>query len=303
MTRNFVSENPQAGGPRVYLSTAFHAVESALLALLPDSDGAAITPDAGVHRITLATVVATDAVTVNGTTLTFVTTGGGEGGALQAGEVLVGESDGAAATNLAAAIDALSGVTASASGSVVTVRSAAAASTITSADTTITVEDLGGWLFLPESDDTVQVNFLHEASEIWPVYMPQATGEIITKKGVESVEFGFPRSSVEALNVFLTQATMSSTAAGAAKVAKTTMSLSGAPSPTVYRHLVQVVQRDTGYWQMQIFPKVSPQGAFGLPLGHDVVKTVSRFKVFAHAGCTTISPILQIVEMTGPATS
>ena len=68
-----------------------------------------------VQTITLDTVVPSDAVSVGGTTLTFVATDPG------ANEVLVGADDAESATNLAAAITALSGVSATADGAVVTV--------------------------------------------------------------------------------------------------------------------------------------------------------------------------------------
>ena len=68
-----------------------------------------------VQTITLDTVVPTDAVYVWDTKLTFVAADPG------ANEVLVGADDAGSATNLAAAITALSGVSATADGAVVTV--------------------------------------------------------------------------------------------------------------------------------------------------------------------------------------
>lgn len=88
-----------------------------------------------VQTITLDTVIATDAVLVGETTLTFVASDPG------ANEVVVGVDDAGSATNLAAAIDALDGVSASSDGTVVTVTSdtVGVGVVVASADTTMTV--------------------------------------------------------------------------------------------------------------------------------------------------------------------
>ncbi len=88
-----------------------------------------------VQTITLDTVVPTDAVSVGGTVLTFVAADPG------ANEVLVGADDAGSATNLAAAITALSGVSATADGAVVTVTADTAGRgvAIVSGDTTMVV--------------------------------------------------------------------------------------------------------------------------------------------------------------------
>lgn len=74
-----------------------------------------------VQTITLSTVIAGDTVSVLGETLTCVASGPG------AGEFAVGLSDSATATNLAALIDSMDGVTASAADAVVTVTATAPA--------------------------------------------------------------------------------------------------------------------------------------------------------------------------------
>lgn len=88
-----------------------------------------------VQTITLDTVVPTDAVSVGGTTLTFVAADPG------ANEVLVGADDAGSATNLAAAITALSGVSATSDGAVVTVTADTVGRgvVVVSADTTMVV--------------------------------------------------------------------------------------------------------------------------------------------------------------------
>ena len=88
-----------------------------------------------VQTITLDTVVATDAVSVGGTMLTCVAADPG------ANEVLVGADDAGSATNLAAAITALSGVSATSDGAVVTVTADTVGRgvAIVSADTTMVV--------------------------------------------------------------------------------------------------------------------------------------------------------------------
>lgn len=296
-----VTERPQAGGPRVYLSSGFLETEAELLALLPDSDGTAIAPDAKVFLVELDTVVATDAVTVGGQALAFVAADPGDG------EVLLGSDDEDAATNLAAAINALaiSGVTAEAGGAQLAIRSATnAALTCTTSDTTITITDLGGWVFLPETDESVTVNFLEKHQDIVPVYLQQRSSSVITQKGVDSVGFNFPRRSLDAMSLILTQCVKSSTAASATAVAKDYLKLNADPAPVVYRHLIQVMKGDNGYWQFHIYPKVSPVGEIKQSYGNDVTKLSTDFKVYAHDGCgTTLSKVFTGIEMTGPKTS
>jgi hypothetical protein len=89
--------------------------------------------ETSVHTATLSGVGAEDAITVNGSTFTFVIEDAG------AGEVLKGASDTEAATNLAAAVDALAGVTATAADAVVTIKGTAAAATVATEDASITV--------------------------------------------------------------------------------------------------------------------------------------------------------------------
>lgn len=300
---NLKSEEAQAGGPRVWLSSGFCGTEAGLLALLPDSKGAAITPEAGVQTIALAAVIATDAVVVNGTTLTFVSAGGGEGGAPLSGEVLIGETDAASATALASAIDALSGVTATASGGVVTVRGLVAAPVITSSDTTITVTDLGGWFEIPEVLDSVEVKFVEGHYDIKPIHSLHRTASVITSKGVESVTFQCPRRSAKALGVFLTQGVRSSVAAGSGQVGQELVTFDAAPRAVVYRHLIAVTTQDTGYWQASIFPKVSPAGDVSLKWSSDPTIIGSQFRVYAHEGMVTLAPVMNLVEMVAAATA
>jgi len=107
--------------------------------LVIDSGAAYLDYGIGVNTATFDTVITTDAltVTINGTptTFTFVESGAGTN------EVLLGESDTEAATNMAAAIDALSNVSAESSGAVVTVTadSADVSTSISTSDTTITI--------------------------------------------------------------------------------------------------------------------------------------------------------------------
>lgn len=90
-----------------------------------------------VSTITLTSVIATDAVTVDKEVFTFVASNP------TTGQVLKGATDAAAATNLAAAIVAreIEGVvSATASGAVVTITSSLWLSDITSEDETISIE-------------------------------------------------------------------------------------------------------------------------------------------------------------------
>lgn len=97
----------------------------------------------GVRTITLASVIATDAVTVtiNGSASTFTGVASNPG----ANQFEIGISDSATATNLAAKIDALTGVTAAANNAVVTVTGDIALInfSVSSADTTFTIATNG----------------------------------------------------------------------------------------------------------------------------------------------------------------
>ena len=116
----------------LYARTKFNKAAADALDLRADAIEAALLD---VQTITLDTVVPTDAVSVGGTTLTFVAAAPG------ANEVLVGEDDEASAENLAAAITALPGVSATSDGAVVTVTADTVGRgvIIASADTTMTV--------------------------------------------------------------------------------------------------------------------------------------------------------------------
>lgn len=108
-------------------------------------DSGAVYKDYGVavRTITLNTVIATDAVTVtvDGTATTFSFVSSNSTG----NQVLLGVSDTAAATNLATAITALTGVTAAGNSNVVTVTGDNALVTVvcTTSDTTITLGSNG----------------------------------------------------------------------------------------------------------------------------------------------------------------
>lgn len=89
----------------------------------------------GKKTITLASVIATDAIVVNGTSFVAVASGA------TGNQFAIGASDSETATNLAAKIDALANITATASGAVVTVTAETEfyTVTITTSDTTFTI--------------------------------------------------------------------------------------------------------------------------------------------------------------------
>lgn len=92
-----------------------------------------------VRTITLNTVIATDAVIVNGVTLTGVAADPDEN------QFVIGENDTETATNLAALISTLDGVTAIAEGNVITVTGDTALTKleVTTSDTTMTIGSNG----------------------------------------------------------------------------------------------------------------------------------------------------------------
>lgn len=297
----FLSEVPAAGGPRIFLSTVFHAVEALLLAILPDTDEATLDPPAAVFHVALDTVVATDAITVAGETLVFVSADAGDG------EVLLGITDAASATALAAAINALaiSGVTAKADDDTMIIQSAKDPDlAVTSADTTITVTALGGWIYLPDTVGDISRKFVEKHDVTQPGYLQQPTGSVITAKSIESVRADFKRRSLDAMKLILTQSSLTETAATSTSVGKRQLSFTAAAAPTVYRHLLGIGTNELGYWTLDIYPKVTPVGDFDDKRGGDATVLPFQFNVYAHEGCgTMISQVYTAVEMTGPKTS